>query len=475
MKEGKIALYEKPSFIFLILIPVLLIVCRYIIGFNGLYGQDAHEYLRYTNAIHVFFIDNTPPGEFHWETMYPALGALLSFICSASFSLQLISIASLSGTLFFIHKILVLLYGDKKEALIYVLVFGLFSTYFLRLGLCAMSDMLTIFFVIASIYYILKLEKGANASNLMLVLVFSTAAVLTRLPSAIVLFIPVLRIIVKQFQKTHVKVWFFSILICVLLYFSMYFLKKDQHLNMFEALKEWNVKNFFADSFANPGNGNEHYNFSNIIFILFFFIHPGYVLISAALIPFIRKTDLFNIQLFNLLIPIFIYLFFLTGLMHQNVRLNTLALPLWIIFLFPAFLRFKEKLLKTTNLWLSMLLIVIVSQLVLFYFGFNKFVAQAELERQIAGTVNEKYAGMPIYTLGMEGAMLSYSNAREIHSLGVAEPECGAEKLILIPTEKFEIQWKNLRPFRDWYFYQQNCDVHKLMSFDQGWDLYECK
>src|ERR1041385_6204126 len=125
MEEGTIPFYKKPSFIFPALIPVLLIVFRYIIGFNGLYGQDSYEYLAYSRLAHDFFLKGMIPHSFHWPIMYPVPGAILSFVFSSALAMQIISIAAFSGALYFIYKIISLLYPGAKNSLGYVLVFGM--------------------------------------------------------------------------------------------------------------------------------------------------------------------------------------------------------------------------------------------------------------------------------------------------------------------------------------------------------------
>ena len=63
-----------------IVLPVLLLIGNLLAGFNGLYGQDSFEYLRYSRALHHYLSAGVLPGPFHWPLFYPLSGALLSFI-----------------------------------------------------------------------------------------------------------------------------------------------------------------------------------------------------------------------------------------------------------------------------------------------------------------------------------------------------------------------------------------------------------
>ena len=46
-------------------VPILiLITLRYVLNFDGLYGQDAYEYLRYSKEIHTFLLTGSNPGDY---------------------------------------------------------------------------------------------------------------------------------------------------------------------------------------------------------------------------------------------------------------------------------------------------------------------------------------------------------------------------------------------------------------------------
>jgi hypothetical protein len=138
---------------------LLLIVIGFVLiaGFNGLYGQDAHEYLRYSKALHEFFVSGKNPGDYFWSIIYPLLGAGLSFILPEIFSMQIISIISLIISCILLEKILILLYQEQRILVrIYVLLFFFFSPYILRASIVAMSDMLSLVFILAAFYFFYK-------------------------------------------------------------------------------------------------------------------------------------------------------------------------------------------------------------------------------------------------------------------------------------------------------------------------------
>ena len=112
----------KPYPYLLIGFSILVVIVLQIIDFNGLYGQDAHEYLRYTKHLKNSLLNFEKPDNYFWPVIYPLIGLLVSLISfSEMFGLQLISIVAYVITAAYIIKTLNLLY--KESSLVYV---GLF-------------------------------------------------------------------------------------------------------------------------------------------------------------------------------------------------------------------------------------------------------------------------------------------------------------------------------------------------------------
>ena len=137
----------------LFIIPFLFIFILKIAGFDGLYGQDSYEYLRYTNAIQEYITTGIHPGNYFWPVLYPTLGSLLGFIFGSALALQLISCLSFSITCVYILKTIRLLYPTKQFRFFYVLIFAVFCPFLLKMGIIVMSDALTLVFVILTFYF----------------------------------------------------------------------------------------------------------------------------------------------------------------------------------------------------------------------------------------------------------------------------------------------------------------------------------
>ena len=62
------------------ILPLLVFVYLRWQGFDGLYGQDSYEYLRYTERMKAFFLGGAYPGDLVWPKGYLLLCAALSFV-----------------------------------------------------------------------------------------------------------------------------------------------------------------------------------------------------------------------------------------------------------------------------------------------------------------------------------------------------------------------------------------------------------
>ena len=143
------------------IIPAVFLFLVYrIIDFNGLYGQDSFDYLRYSRAIHDFFLHGTVPGSFHWPVLYPFAGAIVSFVVPDVLSLQVVSLLSYGFTIVFLLKILDLISIERsQDSTLFILLFFALSPFILRYSSSAMSDPLALLFISGFCYYYLLYIK----------------------------------------------------------------------------------------------------------------------------------------------------------------------------------------------------------------------------------------------------------------------------------------------------------------------------
>ena len=129
------------------------LVIYFVFDFNGLYGQDSHEYYRFSNELISCIQTGSSPGPFFWPLGYPGVGAIAgSFFGDALLPLQLLTTASMSLSGYFVFKTLTLRY-ERIQSFYLVLIIVLSSAYMFRSGFIVMSDMMTVACISAFFYY----------------------------------------------------------------------------------------------------------------------------------------------------------------------------------------------------------------------------------------------------------------------------------------------------------------------------------
>src|ERR1051326_483846 len=300
---------KKPALLFFLLVPLLVLVFRFLLGYSGLYGQDSHAYLRYSESLFHSLREGQRPGDFSWPMLYPLLGAVAALVtANVDFALQLLSMAALASSLYFIYKILLLLHGEKY-ILLFTPLFCFSSAYFLRMGVNVMSDMTAIFFCTASVYHALAFSFDKHKRHIIPALCFALLARLTREASVVVLCVPLFIFVIHLLRNFDFPRFTIAVLICTALVFLVHWLDPGYSPHIRTGFfEEWSFTNYFLKDYGSPGNGFLHYHLPNLLFVFTVFFHPGYLLVSFPLLFFIRKEDLGGKRFFFLLLPIILYL-----------------------------------------------------------------------------------------------------------------------------------------------------------------------
>ena len=462
---------------YLLYLVILLFVLLFILstGFNGLYGQDGHEYLRYTERLIHFFKTGQNPGDYFWPLYYPLLGALFSVLFNPIFSLQLISVFSMILSFFYLERILLLLFSDEPNIIRkYLILFFVLCPFVLRASVVVMSDMLCLFFIVASVYHFLKYLKEQKNNQLMVMIVFSVSAMMTRYAAIIVLLIPIFYAGILFIRKVDFKTIFLIFLITIILITPHVFVKTDHPTAFLHHtwLQRWSLEHFFSLNF-NTEEGNYHYSFPNFLYVFFHFIHPGFLFPGFALLFAIRKKDFAERDIKILLLLTIVYALFLCGIPFQNLRFLLLTFPFVLILLFPAFMRIYKQF-STNHIRMKIILIaIVVIQLSLFIRAFHPFYKLNVLEKEIAGRIL-KYPSKTIYTFSIDGALKSYGVNNKLINMWdtkINEPEL--KSLILFNESAFAEEYKSKSPMLNWQFIKEKYHLQKKESLREGWELYE--
>ncbi|AXG69444.1 dolichyl-phosphate-mannose-protein mannosyltransferase [Kordia sp. SMS9] len=450
-----------------------MIVLR-IAGFDGLYGQDSYEYLRYANAIQEYVTDGVHPGNYFWPVLYPVLGGFLGFLFgSTAFALQFISCLSFSVACVYILKTIRLLYPNAQHRFLYVLIFATFCPFVLKMGLIVMSDALTLVFVVLAFYFFFKSYQ--KNTNLAPIFIFATCALMTRYASLFITF----PVIVYALYLVWKRKQFVQLLMAILGSFivSIPFII-FQWGALFEAtsnpfLQTWSIRNFFKSSFT-TGDGTTRYSFPNLIYTLYVFFHPGFIFLGSILsVIAIRNYKL--LLVFHqkiLLICSGLYILFLAGIPFQNPRIIGLVFPLILILLFPAFVRliqFKY----TRQLFISIGIFFVALQIFFFSITFKQIFERTRIEKELA-TMIQPYEGKTLYSFDVDLAMKGRGLNFDFKNMFLERYEnFQRNDLILFDPARYQTQWNDKNPMLNWEFISQNYQLKVLETHSEGWKLYQ--
>lgn len=470
LQKFKTSFYEN---LLLFSIPFLFIFILSIFGFDGLYGQDAYEYLRYTNAIQAYITTGIHPGNYFWPVLYPTLGSLLGFLFGGAFSLQIISCASFAIACIFSLKTIRLLYPNSQFQFFYVLIFAVCCPFLLKMGLIVMSDALALVFVVLSFYYFFK--SYHKKTSLAPVFIFATCALMTRYASLFITFPIILYALYLVFDRKELKQFgiafmlsFVAIIPFIIFQWGALF---EASSNYF--LKVWSFSNYFKSSYT-TADGTQSYPFPNLIYTLYLFFHPGFIFIGGFLSAITLKNYkiLFPFHQKILLICSALYIFFLAGIPFQNPRVLGLVFPLILILLFPAFARLMQvKLIQRFFIPIGMVCVML--QLVFFAMTFKLIFTRSIAEKELA-TMIQPYEGGTLYSFDVDLAMQGRGLDFEYKNMFMERYEKFQKNdLILFDPTRYEIQWKDKTPMLNWEFVSKNYKLKILETHPEGWKLYQ--
>lgn len=473
--KSKLLGFIKTNKLFFICFSVLVLI-KLVTGFNGLYGQDSHEYLRYTKTVVTDIKTLKIPGDYFWPVFYPLTAAILTFFTSNEIiALQLVSIGAFVLSIIYLSKILSILWQkehDLQEKYLFLCFF--LSPYLFRASFVVMSDMLCVFFLCACIYYFIEYRKNNKHLHFIALVFFAIAAFMTRYGAAVIIILPLL-ISIIQFLKSFSFKYFFISLIVLIISLLPHLLIKYQDPTKFIAhqhLLEWKFSNIFKNEFYEDGYAK--YTFANIFYALSAFVFPGYLFLGIVFLPFTKFRSVQK-EIVIFVSVIILYAIFLAGIPYQNMRFLLLSFPLIIIVLYPAFKAFTFKfftgILKRRVFFISVFLI----NSSLIAYSLKSFLNYNKTEIKIANFIKNKQS-YPVYTLGMEGVLQSYNIENKIYSLyfdklnAAVLPSFG-----LVNEEMLETRYKNAVPQKNWQLICKKYKVKKINSFENGWQLYEIR
>jgi hypothetical protein len=454
---------------------LVLAVCWTIVvvgfSFNGLYGQDAHEYFRYTNRIYGWLTSGNEAGTYFWPVLYPLLAALGSFIMPTALSLQVVSLIGIGITLVYTYKLIRLIHPEGKPKN-YLLVSLTACPFLLQSSVLAMSDALATGLVVGAVYHSYCFIKKQLLLHLLLATLLSGLAFQCRYACAALL-LPVACYTLFSLLK-HKPVWWliptFATL-CFSLLPDVLIRSESSFPLQFETItSNWSVSHFFSATFHTK-DGLLSYSKPNILYVLGLFYHPAYFLLFFPLLPFYKTLKPKSLLQQLLWITLAFYFVFLAGINGQNLRFLLPALPFVVVLFYPAWKKACSRF-RTTQLP-YVVGILLFLQLGLFAKVFHPIWELNHLEQQISETL-KTHPASTIYTFEMNGALETYLPEKKHVSMWatpITSFQSGA--LVLFNPTKFGKQWENKQPMLNWAYLNDHYHLDTLHHFKHHWKLYE--
>jgi len=461
----------------------LLATLSWLLDFNGLYGQDAHEYLRQSQvmALRLQGLPHPPagPGEAELAGGYPLAGALFQVLGLAPGpAMQLVGwLAAAAAVQLFVLILGLLSPGTRAQSRwVYCLLGLALAPYFVRAGLTVMSDALGLAFLLAALYFGLRSLEQARRGDVFCFAVFTAFAVTTRYPLAAMLLLPVLALVSEFWRMRRFAGLVFFAGVSLLAFLPFWWLKAEAPASPLghSLLQDWSVLNLFKKTFSQV-SGAISYTLPNIAYLFFPVAHPGFCLTLPGLFLLFKQTDVRLYVKRLLALSLMAYLFFLGGIPHQNLRYLLPAYAILLLLLFPAWDRFfAYGLYFFKRLTYALIGVTLLCQLAFGVSVFKPVWARHQLERELAGALKaELQPGDVLYSFDVDIALKTYLREVEIRNMWLQRYDTfPSGSYILFNAPAMSRQWAGLAPMLNWEHANTHFDLLKLQQMAGGWSLY---
>ncbi len=454
--------------------------------FNGLYGQDAHEYLRQSRAIFDWWTNGVPLprtlGNREFSSGYPVAGALLRFVVGDPIlALQVVSCLSFAASAYVFERILAMLaHGSRADSRLLFAVLGVtISPIFVRSGLVVMSDGLGLAFTLAAFFFGLRWVERQRGADTVWAALFVGLAVSVRIGLAGLL-LPLSLIIGWYLFVRRKWAWALCAMLAGAAVLSPHFIGDSDVMSrpfQHSMFQHWSASNFFQRSFSNE-NGLSQYVFPNIFYLLYPLLHPYFCLTLPGLLLLAKRTDVILPAKKILLVCLGVYLLLLGGLPHQNLRFLLPVYALLLLLLFPAWDRlYAYGLYFFRKLTLSIIAITVLLQLFFCVRMLAPTLSRNHLEQTIAHEIAPLLPPRAtVYGFDLDIALQSYLPDVQFENMWAqlyADFKTGS--FVLFNEPALRKQWEGQNPILNWDFLQENYTLEVLKNLPEGWVLYEIK
>ncbi|MBL7808698.1 MAG: hypothetical protein JNN28_12835 [Saprospiraceae bacterium] len=467
--------------IYLLGLGILVTTC----SFNGLYGQDAHEYVRQCQVILQRWQGLPTPapgiGDAELAGGYPLAGALLGRMTgNVPGALQWVSMLSAALTCLVFERLLRLLSpGSRVESRWIFTGLGLsMAPLFLRAALTVMSDAFGMLLLLSVFLFGLGSLEKKNAWFLPLAVLLGAFAVSTRY-ALVALVLPIyIWLGWNALKENRWLVLGCSVLAGILGLWPHFWLKLGGSSIPLghSLLQDWSLWHFLQSSF-NTLSGQVAYTFPNALYLLFPLAHPGFLLHLPLLFLLWKKTDIMLSEKKMLLVCLLTYLLLLGGLPHQNLRYLLPVYLILLLLLFPAWDRmYCYGLIFFRKITLGLIAVTMAVQLFFCTRTLWPVLHRNHLELEIATRLQEQLpAGATLYAFDLEPAMRTYLTKVNIRSLWEQRYVTFESGAYILFKESLRSQWEGKAPVQNWDTLRAQHQLEEKAGFAEGWVLWEIR
>ncbi|MBK8597234.1 MAG: hypothetical protein IPP07_05585 [Holophagales bacterium] len=446
-------------------------------GFDGLYGQDAYEYLRFAGEVRGFLLGGAAPGPFFWPVVYPASAAALSlFTGSTASAAQLVSVLSLLAA--FAAGAAALARRSPADARLAVVYWGVsfaLAPYLVRASLASMSDLLAAAFLCAFLVFAFEWERNGRPLDLALASFFAVAAVTTRHPVGLVLAPAAAVLAVRALGRRAFAAAGLAVAAALLALSPTLLLARGGASSPlhYPGLREWSLSNAFSRTIDTP-DGRESYRVPTVLFALSNAVSPGFFVLGLPLLLAVRKEDFATPLSRALAAGWLLSTAFHAGVPYHHDRHLLASFPLVPFLLFPAFARITRlrlAALPREGAVLAVALLVAL-QLGLAARACRAMFAANRLELEVVAALRETPA-VKLYTFFLTPALASRGVPQKLVELWAAPPDDARPgDLLLFAPGRFAAQWKGRRPMTGYETLAARFDLTPLRRLGGGFTLY---
>jgi 4-amino-4-deoxy-L-arabinose transferase-like glycosyltransferase len=446
----------------------LLALGCFIIGFDGLYGQDGYAYLYQINHM-----DSLLKQDSFYPPFYAFVGWIAQWLVqNPVLSLQWVSLLSWLGTFILLYKIVTQTYSiPPKTALTVLLIAFLLSPFVLRMSILVMSDALAMFMALLTVY--LGLFSKNNYAHALFFIV-AALALLTRYALGVLLLPSVVFVVIQFIKNKSLQHWIFVILGGIIglsmLVLNFVYFTNAQGSTQHTWLQLWDLRHFFQTTFDHQ-DGSVNYTFPNLIYAFKNVFHPIYAIVFIPALFLIKRIDFVSIRTKILLLSFLLYALFLAGIPFQNDRFLLVSFPFLILLLFFPLQRLHLKIGKMN--WAVWALIPI--QLALAVQLLKPVYDRNQLEQNLL-TELAPFQGKTIYSFDIDIALEGRGFDAEFINIWTSHyDQFKVGAYVLFNATKFAAQWDGKNPMLNWNDLNQNYALVSVLKLQKGWELFEIK